>query len=389
MSTHLANTHPSADDLSAYLDHEVDARALGALEAHLEGCPSCRARLAALAQTVGAVRALGPIAAPPAVRAAVYDRLRRERRWPDRWRRRLPAPLGGPTWRLAAAAVAVLLVGLFAANRWQQAVPGDEVGIALPRLGPGAPSAPGRGPAVPGPQPAVQTVGSGAGPAPVIRQVVRQASVTLLVARLADASAALVRIAEQGGGFVAASSTDRQRGESRYVLRIPAPRFHRALEEVEALGQVEQREVRGEDVSEQLVDLRARLRTLERHEQQLLALMDRAARVSDLLAIEQELARVRGEIETLAGRLRVLGERVDFATIEVTVRERPGGVPVRRWDPGATLTKVRQAFLGTVRQVLAATEWVLVVLGAVTPLAVLGLGGWGLRRWLRRGPSPG
>ena len=178
MSTHLANTHPSADDLSAYLDHEVDARVLAALEAHLEGCPSCRARLAALAQTVGAVRALGPIAAPPAVRAAVYDRLRRERRWPDRWRRRLPAPLGS-TWRLAAAAVAVLLVGLFAANRWQQAVPGDEVGIALPRLGAGAPSAPGRGPAVPGPQPAVQTVGSGAGPASVIRQVVRQASVTL------------------------------------------------------------------------------------------------------------------------------------------------------------------------------------------------------------------
>lgn len=387
MSTHPAHTHPPIDDLSAYLDHEVDARAEAALEAHLEGCPSCRARLAALAQTVGLVRVLDPLSAPPAVRAAVYDRLRGQRRWPGAWLRRLPAPLGGLTWRLAAA-VAVLLVGLFAVNLWQQAVPEDEAGTALPRPGPGAPSAPGRAPAAPAPQPAVQTVGTGAEPAPVIRQVVRQASVTLLVTRLADASAALVRVAEQGGGFVAASSIDRQRGESRYVLRVPAPRFHRALEEVEALGQVEQREVRGEDISEQLVDLRARLRNLERHERQLLALMDRAGRVSDLLAIEQELARVRGEIETLAGRLRMLGERVDFATIEVTVRERPGGVPVRLWDLGATLTKVRQAFLGTVRQVLAATEWVLVVLGAVTPLAVLGLGGWGLRRWLRRGPSP-
>ncbi|MDR7592538.1 MAG: zf-HC2 domain-containing protein, partial [Armatimonadota bacterium] len=169
MSTHLANTHPSADDLSAYLDHEVDAQTRAVLEGHLEACPSCRARLDALEQTVGAVRALGPVSAPPAVRAAVYDRLRRERRWPGLWLSRLPPSLEGSAWRLAGAAVAILLVGLFAANLWQQAVPEDEGGTALPRLGPGAPSAPGRAPATPALQPAVQTVGSGAGTAPVIR----------------------------------------------------------------------------------------------------------------------------------------------------------------------------------------------------------------------------
>ena len=58
------------------------------------------------------------------------------------------------------------------------------------------------------------------------------------------------------------------------------------------------------------------------------------------------------------------------------------------WDFSASLQKVRAAFLGTIRQLLAASERLFVLISALVPLALLALAGWGLIRWLaRRGAS--
>jgi uncharacterized membrane-anchored protein len=167
------------------------------------------------------------------------------------------------------------------------------------------------------------------------------------------------------------------------VLRVPAPRFAEALAALEELGRVRERRVSGQDVSEEFVDLQARVRNLERHEQQLLTFMDRATKVSDLLAIEQELARVRGEIEGLTGRLRVLGNQVELATIEVALRQKPEKISTGFWDIGATVDRIRGAFLYTVRQILQVVEGAAVVISALVPVAVLVVVGWLLVRRVR------
>src|SRR2546428_420241 len=131
------------------------------------------------------------------------------------------------------------------------------------------------------------------------------------------------RIAEVAGGFIADSSyaAAGSMPEGTFVLRVPAPRFADVLSQVASLGHVQQRRISGQDVTEEYVDLQARIRNLERYEQRLLAFVDRAAKVSDLLAIEQELARVRGEIEMLTGRARHLDRQLDLASIHVSAHE--------------------------------------------------------------------
>jgi len=169
---------------------------------------------------------------------------------------------------------------------------------------------------------------------------------------------------------------------------VPAPRFSPVLDQIEALGRVTERRVGGQDVTEEFVDLQARIRNLEHHERQLLTFMERATRVPDLLAIEQELSRVRAEIEQSAGRLRFFANRVELATIQVTLREKAKQSNLIFWDFSASLLRVKGAFLGTIRQVLAATERVLVAFSALVPLLLLVLVGWGFMRWyVRRSAS--
>ncbi|HXF83004.1 MAG TPA: DUF4349 domain-containing protein, partial [bacterium] len=191
---------------------------------------------------------------------------------------------------------------------------------------------------------------------------------------------------EGAGGFVAASSTSRadRTPQGAFTVRVPAARFSAVLLEVERLGTVESRRVSGQDVTEEFVDLQARLRNLERHESRLQSFMDRATRVGDLLAIERELARVRGEIEVLTGRLRFLEHQVALATVEVALRQKAPAVGGRLWDAGATLERMAAAFRATLRQLAAAFEAVAVMAAALLPVGVLGAVVVGIvRRWRR------
>ncbi len=393
--------HVPPEQLSVYLDGRVSAVERRQVEAHLEACASCRNALAGLRHSMALLRELEAVRAPAGFRAAVRERLQAERASPQRsrfW------PLGltlrwRASWRAGLVAAAVMLTALFAVSLWPQAFPPRNAAVVEPpdvRSGPPVQAVEsskarerefGRTQrvgiqAVP-PQAQVSEVP----PLPFERQVVRQARLSVEVPSFEDASTSLVRIAESNGGFVADSTTSQgQPPHGTFVLRVPARRFSQVLEQVEALGEVTERRVSGQDVTEEFVDLRARIRNLEIHERRLLTFMERATRVADLLAIEQELSRVRGEIERLSGRLRFLAHRVELATVEVRLREKPKRSSGIFWDFTASLRRVREAFLGGIRQLLAAAERLAITLSALTPVLLVGLAGWGIIRWyLRRG----
>jgi hypothetical protein len=399
------SNHLPLQNLSALVDGQAGLDEEAQIIAHLESCASCRAVLVGLRRATELVRALDPVAAPAGFVTGVHERLQAERNRQTWWRGfgLLPWPpaVRSPQ-RAALAAAVVILVGLFSINLWQQfAAPQAKVEQDV-RAPAGAPfRTVGNPPTLrEGEFGGVQRVGVPAAPgaaaplpagarAPFERQVIRTGDLAVEVANFEDAAKALVRIAEGAGGFIAESTTaqgDPPRGT--FVLRVPAAHFAPTLERIEALGKVTERRVSGQDVTEEFVDLQARIRNLETHERQLLIFMERATRVPDLLAIEQELSRVRGEIEQSTGRLRFLANRVELAGIQVTLREKAKQSNLMFWDFTASLLRVRDAFLGTVRQLLAASERLLVILSAVAPLAVLALTGWGLIRWyLRRGAS--
>lgn len=383
------NTPHVTESLSAYLDGQVGSHERAKIAAHLDACDSCRVQLESLRRTVQLLHGAEPVRAPEGFREQVRSRVVADARRPaSGWH----LPRWTWSWRTAGAAAAVVLIGLFAVNLLREQFPaaslvrnggGAPEGIALSR-----PAAPvdraARAPEQASPQVAAPPPFGGGSVLPALRRVIRNATVSLEVNSLDETASRLTRIAETAGGFIADSSYAQAGSipEGMFVLRVPAPRFSDVLSQVEGLGRVLQRRIGGQDVTEEYVDLQARIRNLERYEQRLLAFVDRATKVSDLLAIEQELARVRGEIEMLTGRARYLDRQVDLATVQVSAREKAKASGAF-WNFGDTLAKISGAFLATIRQILRTTEAVVIALSALVPVVVLAGAAWLIVRRVR------
>jgi hypothetical protein len=153
------------------------------------------------------------------------------------------------------------------------------------------------------------------------RKVISSAFITIELEGVPEATAQVRVIAESLGGFVEqlSSSGEPQHQRATMTIRVPQDQFLRALERIEALGTVESRNIGSEDVTEQFIDLEARLKSALREEQSLLSLLEKAGVVSEILAIERELFRVRSEIERYQGQLNFLERRVALATITVSL----------------------------------------------------------------------
>lgn len=157
----------------------------------------------------------------------------------------------------------------------------------------------------------------------VVRKIIRDASIEVEVTDVRQALAECRRLGLSAGGYVAASNVaagDAEPREATLTLKIPAFRLDEVLADLGKLGRVRHLSESARDVTEEFYDLEARVRTLEQEEERLLALLQRAGNVKDLLEVERELARVRGEAESMQGRLRVLSHQVDLSTVQVSLR---------------------------------------------------------------------
>src|SRR4029077_5780217 len=105
-------------------------------------------------------------------------------------------------------------------------------------------------------------------------------------------------------------------------LRVPAPHLVAAVAELKALGRVENETQGGEEVTQQHADLVARLKNSRETEQRLQdVLRTRTGKVKDVLEVEEEITRVRGEIEQMEAEEQMLEHRVSFATIDLKLAE--------------------------------------------------------------------
>ncbi|HEV8549411.1 MAG TPA: DUF4349 domain-containing protein [Polyangiaceae bacterium] len=162
------------------------------------------------------------------------------------------------------------------------------------------------------------------------RRIVKKASLELVVKGLGDAQAKAERIVEREGGFVAstenAAVTDDHQTEGYLTLtvRVPAEHFTKALEALRALGKGDGVErVTTEDVSEEFIDLEARLKVQRELETQFLDILKHADKVPDALSVQRELATVRTEIERMQGRKRFLEHETALSTITLTLKPEP------------------------------------------------------------------
>ncbi len=232
-------------------------------------------------------------------------------------------------------------------------------------------------------------VPQGALAVPAGRKIIRNGSLQVEVSDLGAALDALRALGAAVGGYVAAEVRSGDAGRPRngaITLRVPAERLDEAMAKASELGRVLELSVRAEDITEQYFDLEIQLHNRLALEAKLRQLLERPGnRLSDLLEVEREMARVRGEVEQLEGRTRLWDNQVGLATLNVLLAE---PAPLLAGDRGGVWQALRDAFgqagenfVATVAVVIAATGS-LVPLGAALLVAFVAVRAlW--RRWRR------
>ena len=193
------------------------------------------------------------------------------------------------------------------------------------------------------------------------------------------------------GGYIGASQTYNQDDQpyAEITYRIPVARWEDALDALRSLTGVSTKVVSEQtqavDVTGQVADLAARIRNLRASEVSLLAIAEKATRITDILEVQARLTEIRGQIEQLEAQQTDLGDRTAYATLAVSYR-----LPVvaaietqaKGWDPGAIFDEASASLVGVLQGIAGAGIWFLIVWLPVIVVVTLGIAFmlWLLRR---------
>ena len=192
-----------------------------------------------------------------------------------------------------------------------------------------------------------ETVAAGAGEASadevaIDRKIIRTGTLAIVVPRVDEAVQQVKSLVGAiPGAFIAASNLQDDDDPTRIstmTLRVPSEQFETAMASLRIIGvEVVDEDFNTQDVTEAYTDLEARLRNAEATERQLLQILDRAETVKDTIEVQRELGAVREDIEVLQGRLNLLANQVDLATIRLLLHPAPDVILKREQPDGATM----------------------------------------------------
>lgn len=419
-----SSTHAYAqEEVMAYLDGELPADRASGVAAHLRECAEC-AELVQQMRGVSVHLTNWSVEPAPAALADVLEAGRKDRALPKVNRRQgiavwlggRFAPLRG-RWILgaaSAAAVAVLLLVVGVQNSWKEsnatAFSHMKATESKRSMAPGPPPSgnasqmaaelyreraqineslevnpEAEGVRVPQPPPPMT------GP-----MIARTASVSLIVKDFGPVEGAVKAIALRHNGYIASLNTASPQDSARTLsttLQIPSAQLESAVAELKQLGRVDQETQSGEEVTKEFTDRTARLKNARATEQRLLdVLREHTGKVKDILDAEQEIARVRGEIELMKADQRTLQTRIDFATVQLSVQEEYKAS--LQSAPPSTARRLRNAAVEGYRSLVESVIGIGVfALQAVPTLALWGLilfmpARWMWKRFRRTAATP-
>jgi hypothetical protein len=401
----------AAAEVMAYLDGELEARRAAELAAHLVSCSACQEvaqGFRALSERMLSFEVEHPSAGMNAtVLAALHPGNVSKKMIPSasvqnkpwNWRRMFARPY---VWAFAGLGLVALLAVLsipnfFRARDAAELATQRATGLSAPLedrqrfaattfLPPaersGAHMAAPVGAPLPAPPPPSDDEQLKA-PENVGPMIVQTASLTILATNYDEARAAIEKLAAAHGGYVEKLDAKAQTGNARHLtaaLRIPTKQLEEFLVDVRKLGHVEEETRSNEEVSDQYVDLQARLKSARATEQRLIELLGtRTGKLQDVLEAERELARIRGEIESMQGQSTILVHRVNYATVQVDLNEEYR--QVLGSGTISTGTKIRNAMVEGFTNLRDGAVGLLVFVFAVGPsllfwLAILLVPGW-------------
>ncbi|MCM3732531.1 DUF4349 domain-containing protein [Fictibacillus nanhaiensis] len=218
------------------------------------------------------------------------------------------------------------------------------------------------------------------------RKVIYNADLRITVEKLQNTMETVRKMVEDKGGYIVESNAST--GEEGYqdgmmTARVPMEGFRPFLKEVKDLSEGAPHEsVRGEDVTEEYVDLSSRLKAKQQVRDRLESFMNEAERTEDLLKISSDLAQVQEEIEQIEGRLYFLKNQSDFSTVTIQFEVKNLKAENLQTEDLNTWKKTKMLFMETVNFFVSAVSFIIVALFGLAPLwiVLLPVGFWIWRR---------
>lgn len=198
------------------------------------------------------------------------------------------------------------------------------------------------------------------------RLVVKNSSLSLLVDSVESAQKAIIKTAQNFGGYMIDSNIEDNEGvKSGYVnVRVPADKLDGTLESFRKLSvKVTSENLSGEDVTDQYVDIEARMKTLEKTKAKFEEILNRATAVADILEANREIINVQSQIDSLTGQKKYLEQTARLAKITVYLSTDELSLPISpkdRFRPTVIFKEAFRSLLSTFQSLAGAVIWIIV-----------------------------
>lgn len=208
------------------------------------------------------------------------------------------------------------------------------------------------------------------------RKLIKEGNVEFETDNLDSSRRKIFRAVKKYNGYISSDKESKNSGRESniIIIRVPAQNFDNLLNDAtQGVDKFDSKIINVKDVTEEFLDTEARLKTKKDLEARYRELLKQAKNVSEILEIEKQLGEVRGEIESMEGRLRYLQNRVSYSTLSVTFYKNIAG----RFELGRQLAN---GFKNGWDILL----WLLVGLTNIWPFVLIGIGSLVGLKWYKR-----
>ena len=158
-------------------------------------------------------------------------------------------------------------------------------------------------------------------PTPVERKVIKTGVLEFETNDLVKSKSEIQKALKENKGYIVndRESNNTYRKSNYLKLRVPSQNFDKLLSGIASgVDHFDKKEINAKDVTEEFLDVEARLITKKKLEARYQEILVKANTVTEILEIERQINNVRGEIESIEGRLNYLKSQISFSTLEVT-----------------------------------------------------------------------
>lgn len=220
------------------------------------------------------------------------------------------------------------------------------------------------------------------------KKLIYRANLVMEVVDYAAVQSEVRNLVSLAGGYIIEFSenmSDYEKGGT-FVLKVPASGFSSLLDNLEKIENKNiQQSIKGQDVSEEYVDLESRLKAQQLMESQYIEFMKKATKSADLVAFANQLGAIQEKIEQIKGRMRYIDQNVAYSTVELRLYQSEEKLAVAsKEDQGPLMERATDALKGSLNALSVTFQWLIVFLAGAFPVLIVIAVIAAVVIWLRR-----